>query len=157
VGDVHLLLWGLGGEVGFGFGGDVDEAFVFAGVAGGAGVGGHDGRVHVDGGDGVGGGDDIIRGEDVEDVAGVALGAVGDEDLIGSDVGVAGVEVVLGDGFAEEVVALLGAVAVEGFAAGHVVHGLVHGFDDGGRKGLGDVADAHADDLGGGVVLGERR
>ena len=57
-------------------------------------------------------------------------------------------EVVLGDRLAQEVVALLGAVAVERVAAGHLVDGLVHRLDDRGRQRLGDVADAHADDLG---------
>src|SRR5207248_3439920 len=90
-----------------------------------------------------------------KDIAGVALGAVGDENLVGRDVAAAGLEVVLSDGFAEEVVALLGAVAAEGFAAGHLVDGLVHGLGDGRRQRLGDVADGHAADLGRGVFLGE--
>ena len=52
----------------------------------------------------------------------------------------------LGDGFAEEGVALLGAVAFEGGAHGHLVGRGVEGGGADGGEGFGDVADAEADD-----------
>ena len=57
----------------------------------------------------------------------------------------------LGNRLAQEGVALFGTVAMEGFAAAFVVHGLVHGREHGRRKRFGDVADAQADDFGVGV------
>jgi hypothetical protein len=53
---------------------------------------------------------------------------------------------VLGDGLAEEGVALLGAVALEGGAVRHLVGGGMEGLDAHRRERLGDVADAEADD-----------
>ena len=82
---------------------------------------GHDVGVDVDRIDRIGDGDDVVGGEDVQDVAAVALGAVGDEDLVGGDVAAAARKSCLRDGLAQELVALLGAVALEGFAAGHFV------------------------------------
>ena len=62
-----------------------------------------------------------------------------------------GEEVVFQDGIAQEVVTLLGPVAAETLLVGHLVGGLVHGLDDGGAEGLGDVADAQRDDVGFGM------
>ena len=56
-------------------------------------------------------------------------------------------EVVLQDGFDEEVVTLLRTVSTEGLFASHFVHCLMHGFNAGGWQGAGDVADAQADDV----------
>jgi hypothetical protein len=111
-------------------------------------VPGHDVRIDVDRIDRILNGDAVIRAEDVEDVAGVALGAVGDEDFVGRNVHTVGTVVVLGDGLAEEVVPLLRAVAAERLALRHLIDGRVHGRDAGGRQRLGDVADAEPDHLG---------
>ena len=51
-------------------------------------------------------------------------------------------EVVLQDGVAQEVVALLGAVAPESLSGGHLVGSLVDGLDDGRCQWLGDITDA---------------
>ena len=93
--------------------------------------------------------------EDVEDVAHVALGAVGDKDLVGDDVAPAGLVIMLGDGLAEEVATLLIAVPLERLAPGHLIDGLVHRRDHSGHERLGHVADAAADDLGGRIRGGE--
>ena len=85
--------------------------------------------------------------EDLLDVAAVALAAVADEDLVGRDVDAARRVVVLADRLDQEVVALLGAVAVERLALAHLVDRGVHRLDDRGRERLGDVADAEADHL----------
>ena len=108
---------------------------------------GHHVRVHVHGIDGIGHRDDDVLPEELLDVAAVALRAVRDEDLVGRHVHAVGLEVVLRDGLAEEVITLLGTVAAERLARGLVVHGAVHRGDHGGREGLGDVADAEADHL----------
>jgi hypothetical protein len=82
VGDVDFALGGLGGEVCLGGGADVDEALVLSALAGFAGVTGHYVGVDVDRVCRIGDGDGVVLAEDVEDVGGVALGAVGDEDFI---------------------------------------------------------------------------
>ena len=61
-----------------------------------------------------------------------------------------------GDVRAQEFVADVRAVALEGLAAGHLVGGLVHGADDGGRQRLGHVADAEVDQADVGMGVGER-
>ncbi len=129
---------------------EVADSLVGAMLIGGSGVSGHDVGIHVDGVDGVGDGDAVTVSEDVEDVGAIAFGAVGDKDLVVGDGESAFAEVVFRDGVAEEVVALFGAVAAEGFAGGHFVDGAVEGGDDGGGEGFGDVADAAADEAAGG-------
>ena len=92
--------------------------------------------------------------EDIEDVAAIAFRAVADKNLVVGDVQPAAAEIVLRDGCAQPFVALLRAVALEGFAHGHFVHGVMQGRDDGGRQRLGHVANAAADDALGGVGIG---
>ena len=69
---------------------------------------------------------DVLR-EDFLDVAAVALRAVGNENLVRFDLAAARRVVVLRDRFAEKGVALLGAVALEGLALGHLVDERVEG------------------------------
>ncbi len=108
---------------------------------------GHGVRVHVDGVDRVAHGDGVVHGEDVADVAAIAFRTVGDEDLVDVHLHPARVEVVFADGLAQEIVALLRAVAVEGLGPRHVVDCRVHGLDHGGRERARDVADAHLHQL----------
>lgn len=54
----------------------------------------------------------------------------------------------LDDGFRQEGVALLRAVAVERLSLGLIVDGLVHGLDADLRQRLRDIADAETDDVG---------
>ena len=122
-----------------------------AAVAEGAAAANHHVGVDIDGVDGVGDADEVVPVEQLLEVAGVALCAVVDEDLVDVEMDASGQEVVLENGLAEEVVALLGAVAAEALGGGHLVDGAVHGLGDGGTEGLGDVADAEADDVGAGV------
>src|SRR5690606_30946941 len=147
---------GDGGHVAVGGGGiEVADAGAAA-VEVGAGAAGHDVGIDIDRIHGVGDGESqAFGGEDFLDVAAVALGAVGDEDFVGGDRAAAGGEIVLGNGFAQEGVALLGAIALEGGAVGHLVHAGVEGLDAGLRQGLGDVADAEADDRLVGIGGGE--
>ncbi len=132
------------------------QAGIRAAFVGIAGVAGHDVGVDVDRIHRVGDGDLVPRAEDVEDVAGVTLAAVGDENLIRFHVDAACLEIVLGDGVAQEVVALLRAVAAEGGAVAHFIHRLVHGRADGLGQRLGHIADAAADQALRGLGIGLR-
>ena len=109
---------------------------------------GHDIRVEVDRVYRVRDGDLVCRAEDLLDVAAVALGAVADEDLVRRDLDAAVRVVVLDDGFRQERVALLWAVAVERLSLRLIVDRLVHGLDADLRQRLRDIADAEADDVG---------
>ena len=111
------------------------------------GAAGHGVGVHIDRIDRVADGHDIIYAQNVADVAAVAFGAVGDENLVLGDLHAPGAEVVLCNGMAQELVALLRAVALEGLLAGHLVHRFMHGGDDRRDKRQGDVADTHFDEL----------
>ena len=57
-------------------------------------------------------------------------------------------EVVLQDGFAQKVVAMLGAIAVKRLLDSQVVYGAVHGFNHRWTQGLGDIAYSQTDDVG---------
>ncbi len=130
----------------------VDDALV-APVDHGAGAAGHHVGVQVDRVDRVGDGDGDVGGEDLLDVAGVALGAVADEHLVGFDPRPPGLEILGRDFLPQELVALLGAVAAEGGGIRHLVHRLVKGPDAGRGQGSGHVADAELDDVRRGVGL----
>ena len=108
----------------------------------------HDIRVEVDRVYRVRDGDLVGRAEDLLDVAAVALGAVADENLVRRDLDAAVRVVVLDDGFRQERVALLRAVAVERLSLRLIVDRLVHGLDADLRQRLRDIADAEADDVG---------
>ena len=94
-------------------------------------------------------GDRDLRGmrEDLLDVAAIALAAIADEDLVGRDVDAAHLVVIRADRFDEKIVTLLGTVAAERLARAHLVDRGVHRFEDRGSEGLGDIADAEANDF----------
>lgn len=104
--------------------------------------------VQIDGVDGVAQRNFIIHIEQVADIAAVALGAIGDEDLIGLDIHTARGEIMGGNGFPQEIIALVPAIAAERLRCAHLVNGFVHSLDDCGGQGAGDVADAQLDELG---------
>ena len=157
VDDVDLALGQRRAEAVFSGGGHVgDVRPALGGLVVVARAAGHGVGVNVHGVHRVAHGHHVVDVEDVADVAAVGLGAVGDEDLVVGDVDAAVVEVALGDGGAQEVVALLGAVAVERLSLRHVLDGGVHGLNDGRRKRARHVTDAHLDELGLGVRLGVR-
>ena len=128
--------------------GQIDDAFEVAVVLQRSRAAGHDVRVEVDRVNRVRDGDLVGRAEDLLDVAAVALRAVADENLIRRDLDAAVRVVVLDDGFRQEGVALLRAVAVERLSLGLIVDGLVHGLDADLRQRLRDIADAETDDVG---------
>ena len=148
---------GDGGHIAVGGGAfEVGDAGVAA-VEVGAGAAGHDVGININRIHGVGDGKlEALGGEDFLDVAAVALGAVGDEDFVGVDLRAAGGIIVGGDQIAEERVALLGAVALEGGAVGHFFGATLERINANLRQGLGDIADAKADDgfIGVGLSVG---
>ncbi len=97
----------------------------------------------------------VVLAEDFKNVARIALRAVRHEHFVKVDRHPARREVVVDDRLPEEIVALLGAVAAECRANTQLVGRLVDGGDHGGRERLGDIADPHADNLGGRVLAGE--
>ena len=102
--------------------------------------------VHIDGVDRVAHGHHVVHAENVPNIAAVALGSVGDKDFAGADGYAAGLVVVLGDCATQELIPLLGPIAVEVLGGGHLVHGGVHGGGDGGGKGPGHIPNAQADE-----------
>ena len=95
----------------------------------------------------------FLCAEDVEDVAGVAFGAVADKNLVVGHLTAAVTEIVFRNGGTQPFVALFRAVAPERFAHGHFVHGLVHGGNGGGGQRFGHIANAAADEAPGGFGI----
>ena len=108
--------------------------------------------IHIGGVDGVGHQDGVVRIEQAQDVGQVALGAVADKDLAGLQLD-APARIIALDGLAQEIVALLGAVAVEAFGGAHLLDGGGHGLHHAFGQGTGDIPDAHADDVAAGMGL----
>ena len=94
----------------------------------------------------------VVHAEQIQDVAEVALCAVRDEDFIRIELCPAGGVVFL-DSVLEEIVALLRAIAAEGFLYAHLAERLLHGINDSRSQRQCDVADAQADDRGARVLL----
>ena len=107
----------------------------------------HHVRVDIDRIDGVGHTDEVVPVQQFLEVARVRLGTVVDEYLVDVEVDATGQEVVLQDGLAQEVVALLRTVATESLGGGHLVDSLVHGLDDGRTQRLCHIADAQGNDI----------
>ena len=107
----------------------------------------HDVGIDIDRIDRVGDAHDVVGGEDVADVARVALGTVADEDLGAVELDAAGLEIVLDDGIDEEVIALFGTISPKGCSVGTFIHGTVHGLNGGRGQGTSHIADAQTDDV----------
>ena len=155
VDQIHRFTGDLGGEAVVGTDRQITQTGVAALVAGLAGAASHHIAVHVHRIDRVGHGDAIALSKDVEDVAAVALGAVGDEDLIGADLTAAGLEIMRGDRLSQPGVTLLRAIAVEAFGRSHRIDGELHGIAARLRQRFGHVADAESDQGGVGVGSAE--
>ena len=102
--------------------------------------------VHIGGVHGVRNQNGVIHIKQAQHVGQVALGTVGDKDLVLSQLGAAACVVAL-NGLLQEGIALLGAVAVEAFLGAHLSGGILHGGDHALCQRLGHIADAQADDL----------
>ena len=102
--------------------------------------------VHIGGVDGVRNQNGVVHVKQAQHVGQVALGTVGDEDLVLVQLGIAACVVTL-NGLFQEGVALLRAVAVEAFLGAHLGGGILHGRHDALGQRLRHVADAQTDDL----------
>ena len=107
----------------------------------------HNVGVNINGINRVGDADGAVFSEDIAEVARVALRAVVDKNLVDVDIDAARRKVVVGDGLAQELVAVLRPVTPESFGVGLLVHGLMKGFDNCRGKRARHVADAEAYDI----------
>ena len=98
--------------------------------------------VDIDGINGVGDTNEVVPVQQFLEVARIALRTVVDEYFVDIEVDASRQEIVLEDGLAKEVVALLGTVAPESFSRRHFICSTVHCLDHGGSQRLGDIADA---------------
>ena len=126
VDQIHLALGERRSEAIAGRDGQVGEAAVLAGIVGIAGPAGHHVAVHVHRVHGVSHGNAVALSQDVEDVAAVAFGAVGDKDLLGAHLATTGLEIGLGDGLPQPGIALFGAIAMEALPGAHLINGAFH-------------------------------
>ena len=117
---------------------------------------GHQVGVDIDRIDRVGNEYDVIGRKQVENVAQIALCTVRDKDFVSLKLDVT-IPVILLYRLFEEVITLLGAVAVQRVLTALIVHGIVQRADDRGCVGTGHVTDAQTDDVSLGVCLLERR
>ena len=148
VNQIHGLAGDLGGESVVGADREIGQPPVAAFLSRFTGAARHHVGVHIHGIHRIGYSDAVAFAEDVEDVAAVAFGAVGDEDLFGADVAAAGLEVVLGNGLPQPAIALFGAITVESFGRAHRIDGGFHRFAAGQRQRFGHIADAQPDQCG---------
>ena len=102
--------------------------------------------VDIDRVDRVGNREPDVSGENLLDVAAVALGSVGHENLVRLNPTAARGIVMLRDRLAEKGIALLGTVALEALPPGHLIGRRVQRLDANRRKRFGDVANAEPDD-----------
>lgn len=79
----------------------------------------------------------------MSDIAAVALGAIGNKDLIFVHFNAARAEIVIGDSLAKKIVALFRTVAMEGLDARHIVDSRMHRIDYGRRQRSSHIAYAH--------------
>ena len=114
----------------------------------------HDIRIDIDGIDRIHDGDPVVRAQDIKNIAPVALGAVGNEDLIVGNFQSTIPIILLCDRRTKEFIPLLRSVAMESPAGSHLVNGLVHRLTDSGGKRLGHITDPASDQLGGGFRVG---
>ena len=153
--EVHRAVGERRAEAILGRGREIEKPGVPAVSAGGARPSCHGVRVDVGGVHGVDERHLRVGREDLLDVAGVALGAVAHEDLVGPDPDAARTVVVGGDELGQELVARLGPVAPERLGPRHLVDGLVHGAHNRRGQRQRDVADPEPDQPG--VRMGGRK
>ena len=152
--DIRLLRGESGHKIIFRGAREVNDAFILAGVIRVAGVTGHHVGIQIHGIHGVRDGNAVLVAEDIQDIGGIALGTIRNENLIGTDLYSSGGKIIFGDGFAQEFITQFRAVAAEGVAVGHFIDGGVKRLHAGGGQGLGHVANAAANQARGGVWVG---
>ena len=100
----------------------------------------HHVRVDVNGIDGIGHTNEVVPVEQFLEVTRIALCTVVDEDLVDIEMNATCQKIVLEDGLAQEIIALLRTVAAEPFDATHLVGRLMHCLDNGRCQRLRHVA-----------------
>lgn len=149
--EVNRFAREFGSEIVFSSDREVDQPCILPAFVGWSCPANHDVGIDIDGINWIEHGDLIFEAEDIEDVSGVTFTAVRNEDLISGDIDAAILEIVFGDSFSEEVVALFGAIAFERLTGRHFIECCVHGFDASRGERFGDIADAQTDDIGVGI------
>ena len=150
VDDIHTALGNLRYETVLSVAGHVDHIRPLT-VLYRAGTTNHHVRIDVHGIDRVGHANGVVPANQFLNITGVALGTIVHEDLVDIQVDATRQEVVLQNGLAQEVVALLRTIAVESLSGAHLVGSLVHRLNHGRTQRLGDVTNTHGDDVGLGV------
>ena len=148
---IHRFAGDLRGEAVVGADRQIAQTGVAAKVAGITGAARHHVAVHIHRIDRVRHRHAVAFPEDVEDVAAVALGAVGDENLIGADVASPRLEILLGNRLAQPGIALLRAITMESFGRPHLIDGALHRLTAGQGQRFGDITDSESDQGGVGV------
>ena len=131
---------------------EIDDTLVAA-VGKNPGTAGHDVGVKIDRVDRIGDGNADILAEQFLDIAGIALRAVTDKDLIGGDIGASYLKVGCDDCLAEEKIALLWSVTTESGVLAHLCHRALEGVNHCRAEPHGDIADAEFDHIHRRVVL----
>ena len=107
----------------------------------------HHVRVHVHGINRVGHGDRVAVAEDVENVAHIALGPIGNENLVRGDLTPASLKNILGDRLAQKLIPLLRPIPAKRLPPRKLIHRNMHRRHTSPRQRLGHIPDPHADDL----------
>ena len=100
----------------------------------------HHVRVNIDGIDGVGHANKVIPMQQLLEVTRIALRSVVDKDLVYAEMYASRQEVILQDGLAQKVIALLRAITAETLDSTHLVGSLMHGLHHGRCQRLRHVA-----------------
>ena len=157
INEIHFFVRNLRHEAVLCIAWQIDQTAVEAVFIGIAGVSSHDIGIHIDGINWVHHGNAIVITKNIQDISAVAFGSIGNKNFVIRDLKTARAVVVFRDGVSQKLIPLLGPVSPEAAALAHFIDGLVHGLANGGRKGLGHIADAATDESGRafGIGVGE--
>ncbi len=131
---------------------DIAESGAFPVVSGAA---SHHVGVDINGINRVADRDDVVRAEDIADIAGVALRAVADENLVRGNLDAAVPELVFADGLPQERVAGFRPIAAERLGTPHLPRSGGHRLHNGRGQRPGDVADSQPEDFRLGMFSGK--
>ncbi len=88
-----------------------------------------------------------VAAEDIENVAAVALGAIGNKNFVRGDFTAECLIIIFSNGFAQKRIALLRAIAAKTFACAHLIYCFFHSIARAGGKRLGDITNAHTNEF----------
>ena len=113
----------------------------------------HDIRVDIDWIDGIHDSDLVVISQNIEDRSSVALGTIGNKDLIIGNLQSAIPIIMLRNGCAEEFISLLRTIAMESLARPHLIDGGMHGLAHRSGKRLSDISDPTTNHSGGSLRI----